>query len=142
LDVQTSVVGAAFERVICLPRSGGTFSIINRRPAFGGPYPERAMRRLILSSLLALIAALVAAPTAAAGVDATAVLPSGDGLAPGDRLTTERTRLVMQPDGDLVFSARTADGWREIWASETAGNPGAYVLMQKDGNLVVYSPAG
>lgn len=100
------------------------------------------MRRLILGSLLTLFTALLLPPSALASLAATTVLPSGEGLAPGDRLTTERTRLVMQQDGNLVFSARTDSGWKEIWASETDGNPGAYALMQDDGNLVVYSTGG
>ena len=100
------------------------------------------MRLLLLGLFAALFAALLLPLPAPANVAATTVLPPGEGLAPGDRLTTHRTRLVMQRDGDLVFSAQSRDRWQEVWASETSGNPGAYALMQEDGNLVVYSSSG
>lgn len=45
----------------------------------------------------------------------------------------------MQTDGNLVLYA---PGSQPIWASNTAGNPGAWTIMQaSDGNLVVYSAA-
>jgi hypothetical protein len=43
----------------------------------------------------------------------------------------------MQGDGNFVVYA----GGVGVWSSGTAGNPGAYLAMQTDGNLVVYSPA-
>jgi cell wall-associated NlpC family hydrolase len=46
--------------------------------------------------------------------------------------------LVMQVDGNLVF---TAQG-QALWNSGTVGKPGAWAAMQTDGNLVVYSAAG
>ncbi|MCQ4082297.1 hypothetical protein NGB36_17210 [Streptomyces sp. RB6PN25] len=50
------------------------------------------------------------------------------------------TRLVMQPDGNLVMY-RKRDG-AAIWASGTSHHPGAYAEMQTDGNLVVYAAGG
>jgi hypothetical protein len=44
---------------------------------------------------------------------------------------------VMQADGNFVVY-NTADG-TPIWATHTAGNPGAYLNVQGDGNLVIYS---
>ena len=43
-------------------------------------------------------------------------------------------RLAMQADGNLVLY------WEghPLWASSTAGHPGAFLAMQADGNLVVY----
>ena len=48
-------------------------------------------------------------------------------------------RLEMQSDGNAVVY--TASG-RAVWASETAGQPGARLVMQNDGNLVLYSRDG
>lgn len=49
-------------------------------------------------------------------------------------------QLWMQGDGNFVAYA---SGGRPIWASQTAGNPGAYAVLQAgDGNLVVYSASG
>jgi hypothetical protein len=49
-----------------------------------------------------------------------------------------RFTLSMQAsDGNLVLYF----GNTPLWSSNTAGNPGAYVVMQGDGNLVVYSVA-
>ncbi|GIG29551.1 hypothetical protein [Cellulomonas marina] len=44
----------------------------------------------------------------------------------------------MQGDGNLVL---TLDG-RPYWQSGTAGHPGAYAVLQRDGNVVVYDAAG
>jgi surface antigen len=46
--------------------------------------------------------------------------------------------LLMQSDGNLV--EYTASG--SLWASNTAGHPGAYLGMQSDGNVVIYSSSG
>ena len=46
--------------------------------------------------------------------------------------------LNMQEDGNLVVISLG----HAIWASGTSGNPGAYAVMQGDGNLVVYSSSG
>ena len=53
-------------------------------------------------------------------------------------LESSHTSLVMQGDGNLVYYA---DGHVQ-WATGTAGNPGASVVLQNDRNLVVYSGAG
>jgi hypothetical protein len=40
----------------------------------------------------------------------------------------------MTPDGDLVVS----QGSSTLWHAGTAGNPGAFLVVQDDGNLVLY----
>ena len=42
----------------------------------------------------------------------------------------------MQGDGNLVIYDFNA----AIWATNTDGNPGSYVTIQDDGNLVIYRP--
>lgn len=67
------------------------------------------------------------------------VVESGTALLPGDVVDGEadRTRLLMQGDGNLVLYR----GGTAMWSSRTASNPGAGAVMQADGNLVVYSSA-
>lgn len=69
------------------------------------------------------------------------LLGSGRRLRSGQSLTSPggQYHLVMQRDGNLV--EYTAGG-RVLWASGTAGHPGAWVVMQADGNLVVYAGDG
>ncbi|MFV0458204.1 MAG: hypothetical protein ACK5MT_05470 [Actinomycetales bacterium] len=53
--------------------------------------------------------------------------------------TTQRLdeTLVMQTDGNLVAYVAGSP----VWASWTQGNPGAYLVLQDDENLVIYSAA-
>lgn len=69
-------------------------------------------------------------------------LRSGWRLDSGEQLvsTNHAYRLLMQPDGNLV--EYPMNGSTAIWNTGTAGHPGAYAIMQGDGNLVVYSAGG
>lgn len=49
----------------------------------------------------------------------------------------ENSIVVMQGDGNLVWY----DGTKVLWKSNTAGNYGARLEMQADGNAVIYTPA-
>jgi hypothetical protein len=97
------------------------------------------------------------------------ILPSGDGLRPGEQVFSPdgRFRLILQTDGNLVLygpdGARWASGtWGRavdyavmqvdgnlvlygaglaVWATGTNGRRGAYLAMQSDGNLVLYTGA-
>lgn len=66
-------------------------------------------------------------------------LKPGDVLRPGWALYSpppEDYELEMQANGNLALY----DGaGTQLWATHTAGNPGAYAKMGKAGNLVVYS---
>lgn len=48
----------------------------------------------------------------------------------------EATKLVLQPNGNLVICA--SGDPTPLWQTNTAGNPGAFVAFQQDGNLVLY----
>jgi hypothetical protein len=75
-------------------------------------------------------------------VPSASTLWGGDGLRAGASLqsTGGQYRLVMQArDGNLVLYSSTN---RALWASRTAGNPGARAVMQGDGNFVIYSAGG
>lgn len=54
----------------------------------------------------------------------------------------EHTWIVyMQYDGNLVMYGGAWD-WMPLWSTGTFGNPGAYLLMQDDANVVIYRPDG
>lgn len=48
----------------------------------------------------------------------------------------QATQCVMQGDGNLVLYAA---GGRPVWASNTAGNPSAFLVLQDDENVVIYA---
>jgi surface antigen len=59
-------------------------------------------------------------------------MPAGDSLTSADG----HYQLIMQGDGNLV--EYVSNGGHALWSSGTAGHPGADVVMQADGNLVIY----
>jgi len=94
---------------------------------------------------LALAAGLAAAATlgsaqVASAATAASRLDSGVGMRSGASLDSANHDYVlkMQTDGNLVLSTCG----HALWASNTAGHPGAFVVMQTDGNLVVYTADG
>ncbi|WP_117213866.1 S8 family serine peptidase [Allorhizocola rhizosphaerae] len=70
----------------------------------------------------------------------TNVLVRGQALTGGQHIRSNvgNHELVMQGDGNLV----QYQGGLALWASGTQGNPGAFVIMQHDGNLVIYRSNG
>jgi len=65
---------------------------------------------------------------------------AGNVILPGTVLrsdTSSARTLTMRADGVLV---QTVNG-KQVWATKTAGNTGAYAAVQTDGNLVVYTAA-
>ncbi|MFB7863259.1 trypsin-like serine protease [Streptomyces sp. NPDC056069] len=72
------------------------------------------------------------------------VLKAGDTLMPGETISSQNVKLVMQTNGDLVMYHRTGaeNQGGALWVSGTGGNPGAFAKMQADGNLVVYKKDG
>jgi hypothetical protein len=75
-----------------------------------------------------------AAPRASAHHWQTVVVHSTYVLDPGDSVHSNRLRLSLQGDGDLVL--RDEDG-RVTWSTGTHAQ-GAHAVFQDDGNLVVY----
>jgi len=49
--------------------------------------------------------------------------------------TLNATRFVVHEDGNLAIYL----GKDRLWASDTSGNPGAFLAVQDDGNVVLYS---
>jgi hypothetical protein len=89
-------------------------------------------------------AAMFAAPIAVASVplsaaDAAAgssVLMPGETLYAGQSLIDGPYTMAMQADGNFVLY----NGNQPLWQSGTSGHSNAWVIMQTDGNLVVYTP--
>ncbi|WP_042365267.1 hypothetical protein [Streptacidiphilus neutrinimicus] len=67
-------------------------------------------------------------------------IPVGTVMKPGWWTQAQTTYLAVQADGNLVLY-RTVDN-KVLWSSQTYGHPGAYAVMQPDGNLVVHRPGG
>lgn len=85
-----------------------------------------------------LLASLGAPP----GVEGTSICPITDSSWPQWSTAPEYT-LSMQTDGNLVEYMTKPDGQVvAVWASGTWGHPGAYTIMQRDGNFVVYDLHG
>lgn len=51
---------------------------------------------------------------------------------------TNADRAVMDPEGNFAVY----DGATRLWSSNTHGNPGSALVVQDDGNVVIYSPGG
>ncbi|MGW7824408.1 hypothetical protein ACWGLF_41400, partial [Streptomyces puniciscabiei] len=78
-------------------------------------------------------------PAPAAG----AFMYPGQQLSPGHSLSSSTMTLTMQTDGNLVARLNTGSGSGQVvWSTGTSGHPGAYAIMQTDGNLVVYTATG
>jgi murein DD-endopeptidase MepM/ murein hydrolase activator NlpD len=66
-------------------------------------------------------------------------LSPGQVLGVGQELQDGPFIVVMQGDGNLVEYVSEPNGQiYPLWDSGTYGNPGAFAVMQSDGNLVVY----
>ncbi|MDK2124066.1 hypothetical protein [Parachitinimonas caeni] len=122
-------------------KSGGSF-----RSLFS---LENILKKFVASTfLLSTIAGALLLNTAHANsfeaapkITHDGVVKSGQALMPNDVVYTydEKYALVMQSDGNLVFMIDPGKATQNaIWHSNTWGHPGAYFVMQDDGNAVVY----
>lgn len=69
-------------------------------------------------------------------------LEPGETMPPGTALSSRdgHFTLAMRRDGNLTFAV-TGTG-QTLWATGTAGHPGAYLSMLSNGNLVLYDRSG
>ena len=77
-----------------------------------------------------MMAAAVSTAPPSTLVAGQTLMPGAAMVAPGGHVV-----MVMQPDGNLVEHRDQ----QLIWATYTQGNPGAWAIMQPDGNFVIYS---
>jgi serine/threonine protein kinase len=112
------------------------------------PAPSRALTKPVtftasaIAALAVVLLILGGAFTggASGGSEQASIIPSGGFLEPGHAIRSPNGRytLTMQSDGNLVDYRIL--GKVPIWQSGTSGNFNAYVVMQSDGDLVVYPP--
>ncbi|MEW2161054.1 hypothetical protein AB0950_38430 [Streptomyces sp. NPDC007189] len=82
-------------------------------------------------------------PASTPAPSAGAFIYPGQRLESGHKLSSSTMTLTMQTDGNLVARLNTGSGSGQVvWSTGTSGNPGAYAVMQTDGNLVVYKNGG
>src|SRR4051812_31579600 len=127
-------------------------------PHFDTNTDQRVRPRRAAIYALAVVIALSAAtagtvlgstvPAHALSGTGTASLGPGQMLTQGQYLRSDDGKyiLIMQSDGNLV-EYTTAAKWgtnrlRVLWSSSTSGHPGAYVVNQTDGHLVMYWGTG
>jgi hypothetical protein len=79
--------------------------------------------------LLAVLGPVLGGDPARAAAGSDRLLP-GETLQAGQWISAGRDTLAMQGDGNLVLYA---PGSTPIWATNTAGNDGAQLVMQTDG---------
>jgi hypothetical protein len=98
--------------------------------------------RMRVGAVLAVVVGVIA--TMLAGTPAA--LAQGDAFLAGEVLTADQSRLSSDGRFRLVMQS---DGnlvlygpSGAMWATRTAGNAGSRAAMQSDGNLVVYGPGG
>jgi len=92
----------------------------------------------------------VGAASATPGTCGSGLASSGTTLASGAELTAGQClispsgqyELIMQSDGNLVLYYVASSKAYPLWATHTVGNTGDHVVLQTDGNLVVYSSGG
>ncbi|MGF1429088.1 hypothetical protein [Kitasatospora sp. LaBMicrA B282] len=111
------------------------------------------LRKALSASLVAAAAAVALIPATASAAPTSVTRPndawvpctsySGDDtviapdqtVQPGTRFCVGSFQLIMQHDGNLVIYSNTGT---PLWNSQTYTDPGAYAIMQGDGNFVVY----
>jgi surface antigen len=111
-------------------------------------HPARVLGALALLALSApvLAGALMAAPASAqASPNLGSQLNAGATMTAGQYLQSPNGQytLWMQSDGNLVeYTAAGTPLWDPPPPTQTGGHPGAYAVLQGDGNFVVYPPSG
>lgn len=102
-------------------------------------------RRIPMLGLVVAIALFALPPFSSwlggvASATAAGQLPVGQNLTSGQTLSSPNGTysLIMESTGDLVVD----QGATQIWDSNTSGNPNDYLVLQNDGNLVIYTSAG
>ncbi len=73
------------------------------------------------------------------GITGGSRIPAGTTLSSGKSFASRSAKLTMQDDGNLVISSVAN---KQLWSTNTAGNPGATAIVQSDGNVVVYKADG
>jgi predicted lipoprotein with Yx(FWY)xxD motif len=147
LRKRTKILVTAGAAVIFASAGGVAFAVSNDafRPEAGQSRVNLAGAGSEVNGSGAEAPAVEAAPTETANSQPAAnstnsVLKPGTRFTVGQAVTSPdgRYKLIMQADGNLVFS----ESGKALWSSETHGNPGGRAEFQADGNLVVRAADG
>ena len=117
-------------------------------PAIARRNPARVLGALavLILSAQALAGGLMAAPAnAQVSPNVGSQLNDGATMTAGQYLQSPNGQytLWMQGDGNLVeYNAAGTPLWDPPPPTQTGGHPGAYAVLQSDGNFVVYPPSG
>lgn len=110
-----------------------------------GETPSPRLRKTLLAVIAACALAFVfAGPADASGPAARPAAAGSTELQPGQELTGGQDlvdmtmSLVLGTDGNLVLD----DAGHAVWANGITNQPNSHLIMQTDGNLVEYNPAG
>ena len=128
----------------CSPQTGENRS----GPAIVRRHPARVLGALALLVLSAQVLAggLMAVPASAqVSPNLGSQLNDGATMTAGHYLQSPNGQytLWMQGDGNLVeYDAAGTPLWDPPPPTQTGGHPGAYAVLQGDGNFVVYPPSG
>ncbi|MER5866420.1 trypsin-like serine protease [Kitasatospora sp. NPDC002040] len=126
--------GPAFRTVGGVPELVAISSTSHQKGCFGAPATTDNGAYEVRTDNLGSWIDGVVAPT-------RPLLAPGATLTAGQSLLGQDLKLTMLANGDLALTHRkVANG--VLWSSGTGGNPGAYAVMQPDGNLVVYRSGG
>jgi len=124
--------------MILSPNRAVSESNQSRRPAAGRAQPRSAVAAALIV-LSMLTTALVVAPAAEAGVGGNR-LAIGEQLSGGQNLVSADGRIAAALSKDGSFTVDGPDG--NLFSAGTGGHPGDRVIMQTDGNLVIYDVSG
>jgi hypothetical protein len=162
--------GRARDRAACRAPDGPAFQTLElSNPTRISKPANRRMNALHGAAVLAVLTTAVSLPATAGWTDGSALAPpapavptalttqsapaksAATGSAPGRLLAGQtlragqtlaspngRYRLQQQNDGNLVVK----HNGKGVWSTKTHGNPGARLIVQDDGNVVVYSATG
>jgi hypothetical protein len=105
----------------------------------GGWGVGAALAVAVLGAMVVGVPGVAGAQSATTGISSSSpTLDPGQTLTGGHFLTSGSYRLVVQAtDGNVVLY----HGSQALWGTSTGGYPGDRLVMQRDGNLVLYSTA-
>ena len=126
-----------------VPGQTGTFRFDMTTPSTNGAYNETFGLVADGQNSGWMPAPVFSLPITVSGAPIDDLIP-GMILYPGQSIESKsgQYRMALQSDGNLVNYAYINNTWYPIWASGTNGKGASTLIMQGDGNLVLYNGSG